>query len=432
MDPGALAAIHSANAQLAKNRDANTWLVLGQTYFAHNLFPEAATCFSYALEIEPGNTRAAYMRAICHDELGEHSQRDAMIAHLIETDQSNPTPRWRAANWALGEGRAEEAAALAESALAIDENNGSARKVLAKSRLALGDPVGAITTLAPLVQGREADPYARYLLGRAFQATGDQAKALRQLTLAGNAQERLEDPWLAETNARRADLAVHLTRLDQSLGEMKLEDAASLLDQLTSRHGAIRELQLRRAELLSRNGQIAEALVANQELLQDHPGWGPALTHRANLAMRFFTKDPANRGESLSAALQAAQEATQRTPGSLDAWKALAQASAASRNNPATLEAFTRCVELAPNVPRYRAAQAEYMIAVGAPQDAETAVREMELLFGKTIESELVRIRLLLMQDRRDEAMIILSRCRQMAPNHPGVRQASSQLMGSP
>lgn len=433
MDPGAAGAIMAAVKKVnADRQDPSAWITLGEAYFAHNLFELATPCFAQALKLDSAQPKAAYLLATCHNEMGNPQQRDQLIERVIELDSSNSIPRWRAASWALSEGKIAEASSLAESALKIEESDGNTRKVLAQVRLAQGDPQGAITLLAPLVQGNTADLYARYLLGRAFQATGQEGKAQRQLTLAASARENFQDQWLDEAGSRRADLPVGLSTIDSLLSRRDLSKARTLLDNLQTRYGAIRELQLRRAELLARESKSSEALAANQTLLESHPEWGPALTHRANLALTSFMQNPNGSAEYLQIADAHARKATQLTPGSLDAWEILSKVSAVGRNNQMALHAFTKCVELAPNVPRFRAAKAEFLIAQGRIQEADAAIQEMEMLFGQTIESTLAQIQLLMITDRKEEAMILLARCRQMAPNHPAVRRATQQLMGQP
>ena len=335
IDPGASIAINSARSSVLENRSSFTaWVALGETYLAHNLFEKAQLCFEQAILLDPSSAKTTYLLAICHDALNHPEQRNALVNQAIERDPSNPIPRWRAASWALSEGRISEASSLAESALNRQGSDENAIKILAKVRLAQGDPNGAIALLVPLVQGSKADLYARYLLGRAFQATGEKEKARRQLTLAGKARENFQDQWREESNTHRADLVVGLTTLDALLNVRDITNAQITLENLSRRYGAIRELELRRAELMARNAKPVDALAINGALLEAHPEWGPAVTHRANLFLMSFMQDPARGSDYLRAANAYSIQATELAPGSLNAWEILAKSSSIARDFP--------------------------------------------------------------------------------------------------
>ena len=141
---------------------------------------------------------------------------------------------------------------------------------------------------------------------------------------------------------------------------------------------------------------------------------------------------PGGNPEYLKGAEEFASQATLLSPGAIQSWQTLAQASILRRNSAQAIAAYDKCIELRPNVPTYHLARADLLLIDGQIEQASAALDHIESLFGQTIDSTLIRVRFLVLSGRKDEGIILLGQCRQRAPQHPRVIQLSRELMGQP
>lgn len=141
---------------------------------------------------------------------------------------------------------------------------------------------------------------------------------------------------------------------------------------------------------------------------------------------------PGGNPEYLELAEKFAAQATQLAPGAISSWRTLAQASTLRRNSTQAIAAYNKCIELRPNVPTFHLALTDILLIDGQIENSSAALDRMESLFDQSVDSTLIRIRLLVLSGRKDEGMILLGQCRQRDPQNPRVIQLSRELMGQP
>jgi tetratricopeptide (TPR) repeat protein len=173
-------------------------------YHADMLFGQAERCYDVAIELEPGNWRWVYYRAVIDGERGGGA---AFVARLRRVLEAEPTygPAWlRLGDAEFKAGRYEEAAAAWRRAETLMDppraQHSPAHTVevplaayaglgLARVALYTGDPAGAVKLLEPIVARVPGFGAPVRLLGDAYRALGQDAEAARAVARAARLPE---------------------------------------------------------------------------------------------------------------------------------------------------------------------------------------------------------------------------------------------------
>ncbi|MCH2161684.1 MAG: hypothetical protein MK085_07390 [Phycisphaerales bacterium] len=429
MDPGALTAIMIAIGKAEKApRSPAARENLALVYMAHNEPDLAQQAIAQSLALDDSRPSAHYYCAIVADQVGQAELCLQHINQAMALDPGNPVPVWRAATWAMKAGDLEKARTLAEQAAALPDSDTSSRKVLAQVFLAEGRGEDAMKLLVPIVKNNNQDRYARYLLGRALQVMGRDDEAGRQIALAGDAPEMLEDPLLAPINGMRNDLAANRNRTQAMARAKRFQQSKALNDQLLVKYGAQRELVAWDALMLAELSQYDEAIAKINGLVEEHPDWQTGWIRRASIHQRSARFRPELRSGHLAIALKSARKATEVAPKDLSAWNSLYLASVSNRLPRTTIEAVEKMVELEPTNLKYRAAQAEAFMRNEQNNNAEATLDAMDATFGPSLQSMLLRIQVFMATGRVDEARKLLDQCLAIAPQNPQVLQLKQRL----
>lgn len=428
IDVGAAAAMRTAAATVRNDpENPDTWDHLGMVYLAHDRPRLASECLEHAVALHEPRPVTHYCLAHAADSLGNADDRRRAIDRAMALRPDAPHLHWQAAQWAMDNGDLERAGAMADAVAALPETGHSGPKIIALVRLAQDRPTDAHAAIVVLTTARPNDRYARYLLGRSLQAMGQADQAAVHLRVAGNASADLADPWLSHVASLRADLNAHVHTIEALVRTGKPDQAGRLMRTLISQYGPRRELRLARASISARSGRHAEAIRELDELITESPQWAPPYVRKAHTLLQAERANPGSSVPHLDRAVAAAESATTHAPGSTDAWYALGRARVAAEQDDAA-DAFARCVELAPHNGRFHAAQAEALAAGGNTEAALETLDRMDGLFGLSVDSMIVRARVLAAADRHDEALDILTRCSTMAPGHPGIARTLDLL----
>jgi putative PEP-CTERM system TPR-repeat lipoprotein len=257
-DPAAAAA--RADEAVAKNpKDIDVWLFKGDFERGRGKLPEALAAYDQALALDKGNGGAYLQKAYLYISTGKFDEARAALAAarkaapnnllviyatgLLEFNQAHyrealeplqqmlrAVPDHMPTILLLGAvqyklGSYPQAEAHLKRFVEASPNDVFARKLWASTRIAAGDPKGAVAVLAPVIEGSE-DPHLLAIGGKAYMDSHDYARATALLERASKL-----DPKAA---AVRTSLG--MSRLEQGDAERALAELqlATTLEQGSS------------------------------------------------------------------------------------------------------------------------------------------------------------------------------------------------------
>lgn len=246
-------------------------------YHADMLFGQAERCYDVAIELEPGNWRWVYYRAVLDGERGGGA---AFVARLRRVVDAEPTygPAWlRLGDAEFKAGRYEDAAAAWRRAEQLEDppvaRQSPSRAIevplsayaglgLARVALYTGDPAGAVKLLQPIVARVPGFGAPLRLLGDAYRALGQDAESARAVTRAARLPEftPYADP-MVDALARESRNSTLLLRL---ASEATLSANAEWTEFLTRRS---LDFDPDNPEAVAKMGRILRAFGRDEEAL---------------------------------------------------------------------------------------------------------------------------------------------------------------------
>lgn len=279
LEPAVRNIIDAALAALRRSeRNAAAWAGLGAVYQANDLETHAIECYDVAIALAPAEPRWRYWRAMASERVGDI---DFAIADMREVRNQAPeyaAASWRLAEWLMSRGDLDDAEAMLCELLAR-EFSLPAQLNLARLRLLRDDPAGAAQLLEPIRATRPRNPYARRLLGMAYQRLGRENEARVELALGRPQRPSLSDAWYAEIAKYRRSFAGLWQMADGALAAGRTEMALRILEDLRAREpgnvGLLRYLGLTYASL----GRVDDGLGTLRDAVEAAPT--DAATHVA-------------------------------------------------------------------------------------------------------------------------------------------------------
>jgi predicted Zn-dependent protease len=339
-------------------------------------------------------------------------------ALAIGPDES--AANWRMAGWALDAGDLDLARRHAVKAVSAAPDDPTAARMLATVLLADGTPEAAIDALSPFA----ADPRdgaTHYLLARAYAATGRDSEAERSTVLAGGARPEFVDPWLQAVRETRVDLAAQLNLALDAASQGRREEAMAIIASLRPLHPGRRELDSGLMGVHALLQEHDEVLAIADRLIADDPNWTIPRTRAGfaafTLARRTAPPEPA----MLARASVEAEALVRLAPDTAEGHELLGRVRAADGRWDEALVAFQRALDLDPSIGRRHLAVGECLVMTGSPLDAVRVLNDMDRIFGRSVDSALVRVRAMASTGRVVDARALLEQCRRAMPQHPGV-----------
>ena len=168
----------SRETVVAQPYSADAWGTLGAVYQAHRLLAEADGCYLRAIELDPGDFRWIYLRAVTREVAGA----DAEELQGLFGAAARRRPNYTAVQVRLGDamssrGRLHAAREAFERALHLDADLAVAHRGLGQVLLALGDVGRGVSELERSVTLDSRDGSAWAALARARNRAGDPAAA---------------------------------------------------------------------------------------------------------------------------------------------------------------------------------------------------------------------------------------------------------------
>ncbi len=159
---------------------AEAWGRLGAVCHAHELYPEAATCYRHARALAREQHRWPYLLAMVRQKQGAPWEEvDALFAAATGLRPDYAQTYVHLGHLRLGNGRARAAAAAFEQALAVEPALAVAHRGLGQARLAMDEPTRAVAHLQKAAQLDPEDRATWAALSQACRRSGDTAAAVR-------------------------------------------------------------------------------------------------------------------------------------------------------------------------------------------------------------------------------------------------------------
>lgn len=224
----------SRETVVAQPYSADAWGTLGAVYQAHRLLTEADRCYLRAIELDPGDFRWIYLRAVTREVAGAGAEE---LQRLFGA-AARRRPNYTAVQVRLGDamssrGRLHAAREAFERALHLDTDLSVAHRGLGQVLLALGDVGRGVSELERSVTLDPRDGSAWAALARARNRAGDPAAATvaaeRALQL-GDSAGAISDPVFEEEIVGRG--ASGMRSLARAGQKLRAGDFAGALEDL--------------------------------------------------------------------------------------------------------------------------------------------------------------------------------------------------------
>jgi tetratricopeptide (TPR) repeat protein len=290
--------------------DAGRWMQLGEVYQTHQIFEQALICYDTALSLDEVSPRTRYLRAIVLFNLGEIPAAIADMEQIAASDEDYLPVLWRLGYFYLEQGDADEALVYFRQVLA--ENPGDEASVIGAARclLDLDQPEDAVRLLEALLN-RQLDnaPYVNFLLGTAYQRTGQPEKARVALASSSSEGLRLRDPWLDRLLLRRPGYFGNLESVTKLLDGNNPDLAITVLDQMVVNYPGDETVLGNLGYAWYLKGDYDKSIDYGKQALEISPDWTFGLQH---LAQAYSAKAGSLEGEESDRYLALAESAIDR------------------------------------------------------------------------------------------------------------------------
>ena len=288
-----------ARAQIATARDAvltdgasaDAFGTLGLVLHAWEQFDLAALAYADARQRDPGNVDWWVFSGMLASRQGRHDLAAEYLGKAAALSAS-PLLRVRHADALLETGRLSEARAAYEVAMRMADAEPAARYGLGRIALATGDAAAARAEFERAVALYPAFGAAHYALAQAQRKSGDLAGARASLVQ----QQRClacwpipADPWTARLAAVRSDAAALMQQGLQSAGADDAR-AIDLHEQALARDARLLQARVNLITLYARTGNLPRAEAQYRAVLE--AGTQEAEAHHAFGLALLASKDP--------------------------------------------------------------------------------------------------------------------------------------------
>jgi len=274
VDPFKLEAIDAALAA-AEGGQAGALLELAKTYDANGLGELADATYRQCLlhEREPRErARLLYLLALNLDGLGRAEEALATLDEALALEPDHGPTHWRRGDLLLDFGRLAEARTAYEQALALEPNSVQAHLGKARVLLAEDDPRGTIAELEPLVERVPDERYVHGLLARAYRALGDTERAALELRRDAKSERvSMGDPRAGEVRQRAVGVLAGVRRANEAMTAGRNQEALEVLAPLLARLPEDLALLQMMGKAHVAAGQHDEAIALLERARQQHP-----------------------------------------------------------------------------------------------------------------------------------------------------------------
>lgn len=393
---------------------------LGMVYEANNLWPEAETCYSHAVSLDPKDGRWRFRWAVANRQIGNLDKELELLEQLATESPKLAPVQQRLALARLERGDLAGARKHFQRLRELEPDLPQGLTGLANVHLQEGDAEDAATLLEAALDLDPEDRQAHYLLGLAYRSLGRREEASQQLARGlGATPSYLPDPQTEEIESLSVHLTARLERAGRYLAQGQAKPAVELLETVLADHPDNLQVMNNLSIAYLRLGRTDDALaLLRQAIALDDEGFASYM----NLSAAYMRLGQSNE------ALAAADAAVVRAPEVARTHLGRAGVLGAMGRYEEARSALERVVDLEPDnvrahlmlgrvlnlLRRHEAAAAEYLIVLGSnPDDLQACLglAEARLGYGDV-----------------PGAREFLERARALSPQHPGVIQLVREL----
>jgi tetratricopeptide (TPR) repeat protein len=316
-------------------------------------YESAIADLARALGIEPSNLKARLDLAAAYRSKGDSTKALFHLDRAIARAPQNALAYYLRAS--IFDDRNDDTRALpdAEKVFRLQPENIRGRLLLAKILLRKQDCARVVDLLKPLAGAPQEESQTLYLLGRAYQCSGQ--PDLAQETLARFAQASQQDRLAAENHTQ----ALHLVEQAGELARQNTPDPAlDLLEQALAKDPANGGAYTLLAKILYSAGEVGKAHDAIRRALEIRP------FHPDSLYVLGRILEKEGKPEE---ALQAFAQIVAVNPSEADAYYEMGAIYQKQGDRIRALAALKKAVELAPDDPDYKQALAAAASASDSP-----------------------------------------------------------------
>ncbi|OWK40271.1 TPR repeat [Fimbriiglobus ruber] len=387
-DPTVRQALTQAREAVEKDpTTADPWGELGLVFRAHELDPQAVSCFSQAARLDPQDPHWPYLVGTTNIRLNLAD----VIPHLREAERLATTPELKsAARLRLAEtlfelGEPDEAGRLFTEELQADPANPRVHLGLGMVALARDAVAEAVPHLEAAARTPFAQRKAGALLATAYRRLGkpDAASQTEVRASAGGKDVSWPDPFVAGYMTRQVGRQEQIRRVDELEAQGRFREAAAVLEELVQAYPDDQTF-VSLGKVLARSGDLPRAELALREALRQNPDHaaahfflGMTLSLVAERATGRGEKDQATRNdqEAVDEFRRCIALKPDHGPAHLYAARALRRLG----RLPEAMEVCRGAIRISPNVAETHLVMGDILMASGKPRDAipylEEAVR---------------------------------------------------------
>ena len=265
--PETAVAIKKALQDVASNGNAANWTTLGLYLQAHGFSAEAIVCYRAAIDLPNTPFKVNYWLALSLAKLGQYEE-----AILQCGVYENYAPAfWRQGYWHIDLDNVQEAESAFNAALHIDEQAVAALVGQARMWLQRNNPNNAVEILERISQRGGNHPYLTYLLGTAYQRTGNSNEAKILLAQPCKTPPKWEDPWRLEMDSYQRGYAFSIKNAIAKLDDGNTAGAMADFRLLAKKHPQDSVVLINLANLQIQTSRLDEAL----ETCKNSIRWNP-------------------------------------------------------------------------------------------------------------------------------------------------------------
>lgn len=367
IDPDIVARIDAAQAAVAAAPDdPATWLALGMTYHANELYEAARACYDQAQARDPAAPKPAYYQALILARRGEPGEAAAAMRQAAERAPDYAPAHWRLGQLLLDAGDPDAAGEAFDAALALDPESEAARIGQGRVALQAGQLETAVDRLQQAADMGEANAdYARRLLGQAYQRLGREAEARQALAAANAGSPVWTDAWSADLNAMRDSFGFRSRAAEKLLSAGRVADGVALLETLHAERPEDLDVMVNLGAGYGQLGRYDAAASMLEAVLAARPRHAASHENLARARLFQMQAEGADREALLAQALAEIDQAIAIAPARVAAQGLRGDLLVVAERPAEAAEAYAEAARLSGRAPRWLNAEARMRLRTG-------------------------------------------------------------------
>jgi len=404
--------------------DTNSWLILGETYLAHNWYDIAAFCFHEGSRLNPINARAFFLEALSLDLQGKFKESIEKYKIARTLEDSYAAILWRMALAELELGNTEEAILNAELAVQTNQQDPYALKALSYILLECAEPEKSAAVLSKYLQVVRNDRYAHLLMGKSLQQLGN-PNAKSHLAMGAGASQVWADPWSSAVMKAGVGPQFERKRALALIEANKSNEAIPHFESLVSRYPDEPSYKLNLSTALRASGLLDRSIALASQVAMNNP--------EDHLAMRqtaagLFDRYKLNQNEDdLTKAISLLNDAIALTKTSEVNYILIGQLYAVAGNKMLAAKNFEVAGSIAHWMPQLTLQAAKLYSDLGKFDDAIALLKELRETYTNDVQSMVLEAKIYIELRDKKKALETISKAVKIAPQNPELLNLTQQ-----